>query len=101
MQKVEMNFARHQSLTHPCSTSAVFVRSQRIVLESSLTPEDFTMSTKPRWVAVTDPTEADTLASKDRADLSAPITFAPNGLLWVEAEELARWRAFQKGAEHG
>lgn len=53
------------------------------------------MAEKPRLIAVTDPEEADALASKDEGDLGTPFTMKPNGHLWVDAEELQAWRASQ------
>jgi hypothetical protein len=49
------------------------------------------MSDKPKMIAVTDPELIEELA-KDQADLSMPMTFKPNGHLWVDSEELRAWR---------
>jgi hypothetical protein len=51
---------------------------------------------KEKWIAVTDEAEADELKQK-RGELNTPITYAPNGHLWVRAEELEAWRHERMG----
>lgn len=47
---------------------------------------------KSKWTAITDPAEATELLER-RAELDTPTLYAPNGLLWVVAEEYRLWRA--------
>jgi hypothetical protein len=54
------------------------------------------MADKPKFVAVTDPAMADEL-TRDPADLSMPVTFKPNGHLWVDAAQFEAWRAAHDG----
>ena len=46
---------------------------------------------KPKMIAVTDPDLADEL-TRDPADLSHPVTFKPNGHLWVDAAQFEQWK---------
>ena len=54
------------------------------------------MSDKPKMVMVTDPDLADEL-TRDPADISLPMTYKPNGHLWVEADQFEAWRAGREG----
>jgi hypothetical protein len=53
---------------------------------------------KPKMIAVTDPDLADEL-TRDPADLSHPVTFKPNGHLWVDAAQFEAWRAARDVAQ--
>lgn len=44
-----------------------------------------------KFTPVTDPTEVEELS--DTGDLAKPYAYKPNGHLWVDAEDLAEWRA--------
>jgi hypothetical protein len=50
------------------------------------------MADKPKFVVVTDPDLADEL-TRDPSDLSMPVTWKPNGHLWVQADQFEAWRA--------
>lgn len=47
---------------------------------------------KGKWTPVTDAAEIDELLT-DPGDISKPMTYKPNGQLWVETEQYRLWRA--------
>ena len=50
-----------------------------------------------KWIAVTAAAEIEELTTR-MGELDTPTLYAPNGLLWANAEELRAWRA---GRERG
>lgn len=57
------------------------------------------MSTKMRWVEITDADEIESM----RGDIGAPMIYFRDGHYWVLADEMRFWRASQNtsGVPHG
>lgn len=50
---------------------------------------------KPKFVAITDPTEIEELTA-DPGGLDKPFTHKPNGHLWVDPDQMDAYRARRK-----